>query len=105
MESNAISLQEKIQKLIDQYTKDKKKLASLEEENATLKEQSLQLIKQIEEMNQTQSGSSGRIKELEKQLKDLEGKYQELQQTLSGFETIAGNAISKIDSIFPELNE
>jgi chromosome segregation ATPase len=103
MENNAISLQEKIQKLIDSYQQDKKKISALEEQNATLTEENMQLIKQIDGFNQARSGSDSRIRELEDQLRALDKKYKDLEQAVSGFETIATDAISKIDSIIPDL--
>lgn len=103
MDTKAISLQEKIQKLIDQYTKDKKILTKLEEENANLSEENSQLMAQIASFNQSQSGTNSRIKELEKQYQDLEKKYEELQNSISGFESIASDAIDQIDLIFPDL--
>jgi chromosome segregation ATPase len=103
METNAVSLQEKIQRLIDQYTEDKKKLDKLELQNNDLREENSQLMAQIESMNKSHSGSGDRIKELEQQVKTLEKQYKELQDTISGFEDVATDAISKIDSIFPDL--
>jgi len=60
---------------------------------------------QIESVRNSNSDSSERIRELENQLASLQTKYQELQDTVSGFESIASDAISQIDSIFPELEE
>lgn len=105
MDNNAFSLQDKIQKLIDQYTLDKQKLADVEEMNTLLTEENMQLIKQIDEMNATQAQNLERNQNLETQLKAMESKYNELQKTLNGFESIATDAISKIDSIFPEFSE
>jgi len=65
MDNKTISLQEKIQKLIDQYTKDKKQLVKLEEQNAELTEQNKQLMAQIESFSVSQNGSAMRIQELE----------------------------------------
>lgn len=104
MESNAISLQDKIQKLIDSYTQARKKLTALEEQNATLTEENMQLIKQIDGFNEAQSGSAAKIKELEDQLKALQKNYQELENTVSGIDKIATDAISKLDSIIPDLD-
>jgi archaellum component FlaC len=46
-----------------------------------------------------------RIQELENKLKDLENRYSDLQSSVSGFETMASEAIDKIDSIFPDLDK
>ncbi|MDP2173714.1 MAG: hypothetical protein Q8M98_04905 [Candidatus Cloacimonadaceae bacterium] len=105
MENQAYSLQDKIQKLIDQYTLDKQKLAELDEKNNLLTEENMQLIKQIDGVNLSQAQIQERTQQLDTQLKSLESKYLELQKTLSGFELIATDAISKIDNIFPEFSE
>lgn len=103
MESNANSLQDKIQRLIDQYTQDKKKLTEMEEQNSILREENRQLMEQIESINSAESSSNLKIKELEHQVKTAEAKVQELQKTLSGFESIATDAIDRIDNFFPDL--
>ncbi len=102
MDTHAVSLQDKIQKLIDQYTEDKKKLDLMEGQNADLKEENSQLMAQIEHFNNSKNTSSTRIQELEKQIKTLEAQYLELQQTIAGFESIASDAITKIDSLLPD---
>lgn len=104
METNAISLQDKIQRLIDQYTQDKKKLAEMEEQNSILREENKQLMEQIENINAAENSSSSRIKDLEKQVKTMEARIQELQNTLAGFENMANDAIGKIDNFFPDLS-
>lgn len=105
METNPVSLQDKIQKLINEYKQDKEKLETLQKQNENLSEENKQLMAQIESMSETSSGSNKRIQELEVELQSLRDKYQELQDTVSGFENIATDAISKIDDIFPELKE
>ena len=74
MDNKTISLQEKIQKLIDQYTKDKKQLVKLEEQNAELTEQNKQLMAQIESFMRPK-WISHENQELENKLKDLEHRY------------------------------
>ena len=104
MDSNALNLQEKIQKLIDQYTADRKKLEKMEAENNNLREENRQLMEQIKNINKFHSGSESRIKELENQVKQLEAQYKELQDSLAGFEEIASETINQIDLIIPDLN-
>lgn len=105
MESHAINLQDKIQKLIDQYTEGKAKLAAAEEQLETLGMENLELIAQIDTINQHQTALQEKNRQLEEQLRAMEAKYNELQSTVTGFESIATDAISKIDSIFPDLDE
>jgi len=128
MESNVINLQKKIQKLIDQYTADRKKLEQLEIENNNLREENRQLMEQIENINsgnlpsdwksmrnrqlmeqieninKFHTGSESRIKELETQVKHLETQYKELQDSLAGLEDIASNTINQIDQLIPDLD-
>ena len=104
MESNVINLQEKIQKLIDQYTADRKKLEQLEIENNNLREENRQLMEQIENINKFHTGYESRIKELETQVKHLETQYKELQDSLAGLEDIAYNTINQIDQLIPDLD-
>ncbi len=101
MESHVVNLQDKIQKLIDQYTLDKKKLEDLEAQNKQLTEENFQLFSQIEESSLTSSEQAEKLKVLQNEFNTLESRYNELQKMLSGFESIAEGAIKKIDSIFP----
>ncbi len=103
MDTMANSLQDKIQKLIDQYTQDKASLARLEEQNADLTEENRQLMAQIEGFDASQAGSATHIVELEQRIKDLETQNSELQKAIAGFESIASLALDKIDKAFPDL--
>lgn len=105
MENYAVNLQDKIQKLIDQYTSAKKKIEELEMENSLLADQNIQLISQIEDSQKNNQAGAEQVSSLEARVKELEGEQAELRQALSGFENIASDAISKIDVIFPELDE
>ena len=105
MENYASSLQEKIQKLIDQYTVVKKKLEELQEENNILTEQNLQLIEQVE--NHTEQGkSSGQaIQALEAQIEGLMSENEALKASLKSYESVANDALTALDVIFPDLEE
>ena len=104
MESNVINLQEKIKKLMDQYTADRKRLEQLEEENNNLREENRQLMEQIENTKKFHSGSELKIKELENQVKLLQAQYKELQDSLAGLEEIASTTINQIDQLIPDLD-
>jgi len=105
MEIQAISLQEKIQKLIDQYTEAKRKLGVLEQQVEELTEENVQLIGQIDNGNASQALMQDRNRDLEEKVKALEARLAEMQSAMDGFQDIATDAISKIDSIFPDLDE
>ncbi len=101
MESHVVNLTDKIQKLIDQYTLDKKKIEELETQNAQLTEENFQLFSQIEESSQISANQTDQLNALQNEFNALEAKYNDLQKMLSGFESMAEGAIKKIDSIFP----
>ncbi len=101
MESHVVNLTDKIQKLIDQYTLDKKKIEELETQNAQLTEENFQLFSQIEENSQISANQTDQLNALQNEFNALEAKYNDLQKMLSGFESMAEGAIKKIDSIFP----
>lgn len=105
MENYAVNLQDKIQKLIDQYTAAKKKIEELEMENSLLADQNIQLIGQIEDSQKSNQAGAEQVSGLEARIKELEAEQAELKTALAGFENIASDAISKIDVIFPELDE
>lgn len=104
MESHVVNLQDKIQRLIDQYTMDKQKLESLENQVAQLTEENQQLFAQIEDHGRTSTEQESSYKTLQDEYSLLESRYNELQKILAGFETLAEGAIKKIDSIFPLAN-
>jgi chromosome segregation ATPase len=101
MESHVVNLTDKIQKLIDQYTLDKKKIEELEAQNAQLTEENFQLFSQIEESSQISANQTDQLNALQNEFNALEARYNDLQRMLSGFESMAEGAIKKIDSIFP----
>jgi len=101
MESHVVNLTDKIQKLIDQYTLDKKKIEELETQNAQLTEENFQLFSQIEESSQISANQTDQLNALQNEFNALEARYNDLQRMLSGFESMAEGAIKKIDSIFP----
>ncbi len=101
MENPVVNLQDRVQKLIDQYTQDKKRLEEMEALNKQLTEENFQLFSQIEESSQSNEELSVKYNALQQEFNSLESKYNELQKMLTGFESIAAGAIEKIDSIFP----
>jgi len=101
MESHVVNLQDKIQKLIDQYTLDKQKLEEMENKVAQLTEENSQLFAQIEASGSQNEMQENKYQTLQEEFNKLETRYNELQKILAGFETLAEGAIKKIDSIIP----
>lgn len=105
MESPIVNLQDRLQKLIDQYTADKKEMEALRKQCTQLTEENMQLFTQIEEYSKLSGDTETALKELQQEYNALQTKYNELQGLFSGIETFADDAIKKIDNIFPLLEE
>lgn len=105
MESPILNLQERLQKLIDQYTADKKVMEELKKQCALLSEENMQLFAQVEEYAKLSSDSDESLKSLQEEYKTLQAKHEELQKMLFGIESFADDAIKKIDNIFPLLED
>jgi chromosome segregation ATPase len=105
MESPIVNLQDKIQKLIDQYTADKKIIAELKQQCDQLTEENVQLMTQIDEYAKQNGESSDAYKALQQEHASLKHKYDELQSVLTGVESFADDAIRKIDNIFPLIED
>jgi len=104
MESNVTNLQDKIQKLIDQYTAVTQKVEELEEINKKLAEENSQFIAQLQNRDVATGEQEKKYKTLQDEYNILENRYKELQRILAGFETVAEGAIKKIDGILPPLD-
>ena len=105
MENQVVNLHDKVQKLIEQYSQDKKKLEEITRAHAQLKDENAQLMRQIETVTNQNSHSTDSVKDLEVQIASLEAKCQSLQTTLSEFENLASTAITKIDELIPSIPE
>ncbi len=101
MENHVVNLQDKIQKLINQYTLDKKRLEEQEKLNNELTEENLQLMQQIEDQTKLKEISDQKIQELEAQLAALNNKNLELDSMLGAFDALATEAIKAIDEFVP----
>lgn len=105
MENQAVQLHEKVQALIEQYTKDKKRLAELE---AALKEKSSsssgyeEQIKKLQSDLKTEQAVNEKLKS---DLETLKKKNQDLEKAVSSFEYFAGDLNDKIDSLIPKIEK
>ncbi|HQB97719.1 MAG: hypothetical protein PHQ41_07155 [Candidatus Cloacimonetes bacterium] len=105
MESPILNLQERLQKLIDQYTADKKAMEELTRQYAQLKDENLQLMSQIEDYAKLLQETEAGYKNLKSEYEQLQNTHKEMQNMLFGIESFADDAIKKIDDIFPKLEE
>ncbi|MDZ4121044.1 MAG: hypothetical protein U1C33_01390, partial [Candidatus Cloacimonadaceae bacterium] len=97
MENHVVNLQDKIQKLIAQYTLDKKRLEEMEKLNNELTEENLQLMQQIEDFTKMNSEHEIKITDLQTKLGAAEVKTAELDSMLAAFDTLATEAIKQIE--------
>lgn len=105
MENQAVQLHEKVQALIEQYTKDKKRLAELE---AALKEKSSSsngYEEQIKKLQADLKNEQVNSEKLKSELNELKKKNQDLEKAVSNFESFAGDLNSKIDSLIPRIEK
>lgn len=105
MQNPILNLQDRLQKLIEQYNKDKAELDELKEQNARLTEENQQLFVQMEEYAKLVNDSDAGMKSLAEEHEALKQKYTELEQMINGIESFANDAISTIDNIIPLLEE
>jgi len=103
MENQVVNLHDKLQKLIEQYSQDKKKLEELSLAYDQLKEENSQLMHQIETITSQNTHSADSVNELNAKIATLETKCQSMQSTLDEFEKLASAAITKIDELIPSI--
>ncbi|MCB5253004.1 MAG: hypothetical protein RBR69_01820 [Candidatus Cloacimonadaceae bacterium] len=105
MESPIVNLQQRLQKLIDQYTVNKNELDELKKSYAQLREENTQLLSQIEDYSNLATDTDESLKKLQAEHQSLKIKYDEMEKMLFGVESFADDAIRKIDDIFPKLGD
>jgi len=87
MESPIVNLQQRLQKLIDQYTKDKKELDELKQKYAQLSEENVQLLSQIEDYSKLATDTDNTLQALQAEHESLKAKYEEIEKMLYGVES------------------
>jgi len=105
VENQAVQLHEKVQALIEQYTKDKKRLAELE---AALKEKSSSSSgyeEQIKKLQADLKAEQAVSEKLRLEVDQLMKKNQDLEKAVSSFESFAGDLNDKIDSLIPKIEK
>lgn len=105
MENPVMNLQQRLQKLLDQYAADKIEIEELKKENTELKNANMQLMSQLEEYGKLRLQDDENYKAVIAERDELKKQHQELEQMLMGIESIADDAIGKIDDLFPMLEE
>lgn len=105
MDTQALQLHDKVQKLIEQYTKDKKKMAEMEADI-------ISKDKDLEDLCTQNDTLKSDIKTLEEQLKHLEATKAELTKRLddstnmlSTLEGFAADINTRIDDLIPQIEK
>jgi chromosome segregation ATPase len=105
MENQTLKLHDKVQQLIEQYTKDKARLNELElilKDKTTDKDSYEDQIKKLKSELQTTKEQNI---QLQKENSDLKKRIEELQKMVESFEALAGNLNNHIDSLIPKLQK
>jgi chromosome segregation ATPase len=105
VDTQALQLHEKVQKLIEQYTIDKKRLAELEDalsektkDSAGYSDQIKKLQSDIQTANQLNTKLTNEITELKK-------RNEVLEKSMNSFEDFAGDLNSRIDDLIPKIEK
>lgn len=105
MDKQAMQLHDKVQILIEQYTKDKKRLAELEAIIKERSDDSQGLAEEIHNLtNQLQTAQKTNEK-LTSEISELITKNQELEKVITTFESFADDLTTQIDDIIPQIEK
>jgi len=105
MDNQTLKLHDKVQQLIEQYTKDKARLNELE---AALKDKTTDKSSyesQIKKLQSELQSSQEQNSQLQKDKAELQKRNLEMQKTLDSFEVFAGEINNRIDSLIPKLEK
>ena len=105
LENQALQLHDKVQKLIEQYSEDKKKMAELESQLAGKIKELKELTDLYNKLEQEVSESKTDKTKQQNELNDLKKRNIELERTISTFEGFANDLNSKIDDLIPKIEK
>jgi len=104
-ENQTIQLHDKFQKLIEQYTKDKKRLAELEAALQDRDKDNSGFIAQINKLQSDLQQLRDTNSSLQQEIARMKQQNQELQSTLAGFEDFASDLNGRIDQLLPQIEK
>lgn len=105
MDTQALQLHDKVQKLIEQYTKDKKRLVELEAELASKDKDSDSLTAQINQLKSELQLLLEQNRQMELKNTELAKRIQEMESMLSTFEGFAADINTRIDDLIPQIEQ
>lgn len=103
MDTQALQLHDKVQKLIEQYTKDKQKMAELEAALAEKTADNEEYYNQISQLQIDNEALTENISQLNSQVSELNTRKQELELMIATIEGFADDLNSKIDDLIPQI--
>ncbi len=105
MDTQALQLHDKVQKLIEQYTLDKKKLSELEAALSEKSKDSDTLKESVHKLqNELRVAQDNNLK-LNQEKNQLLQKNQDLEKLISTFEGFANDLNTKIDDLIPKIEK
>lgn len=105
MDTQALQLHDKVQKLIEQYSKDKEKLSKLETELKEITNENINLNEKVNKLqNELRTAQDSNLK-LNQERNQLTQKNQELEKMISAFEGFANDLNTKIDDLIPAIEK
>jgi chromosome segregation ATPase len=105
LDTQALQLHDKVQKLIEQYTKDKKRLAELEAELASKGKDSEGFSAQINQLKSEVQSLLEKNRQLEVKNTELTSRVQDMESMLSTFEGFAADINTRIDDLIPQIEQ
>ncbi len=105
MDKQVLQLKDKVQKLIEQYTIDKKKLTELEAMLQDRSKDSEGFESQIKKLQNDLQAAQSSNQELNGEIGELKKRNQELEKLLAAVEEYAGELNSSIDKLIPQIEK
>jgi predicted nuclease with TOPRIM domain len=105
VDNQALQLHEKVQKLIEQYTIDKKKLTELESKLKDRVKENESLQNNITNLQSELSIVKESNVKLVKEMNEMKQKNLKSEEMISTFESFANDLNSKIDDLIPKIDK
>jgi len=105
VDNNTLQLHDKVQKLIEQYTIDKKRLNELEAALNDKSKDSSTYLEQIKKLQSELQSAQNMNSKLTAEIAELKTKNQILEKNVSSFESFADDLNAKIDNLIPKIEK
>ena len=105
MDTQALQLHEKVQKLIEQYTKDKKRLNELEAELLVKENDAESYTAEIIQLQNEVQSLLEKNRQMEIKNAELTSHVQDMESMLFTFEGFAADINTRIDDLIPQIEQ